>query len=59
LEQEKKEIENLDDERDVDKALKDSLLDEETKKKLNEYADTIKKKIEEQRKKEKEKMKKM
>ena len=45
LDEEKKEIEKLDDENKIDEALKNSLLDEEYKKKLKEYAKIMKDKI--------------
>jgi len=59
LEEEKKEIEWLDDERKIDEALKNSLLDDEYKQKLKEFASLMKKKIEEERKKMKSEMEKL
>lgn len=56
LEEEKKEIESLDDERKIDEALKDSLLNDEYKQKLKNYADIMKKKIQEEKKKTKSEM---
>ena len=56
LEEEKKEVESLDDEKKIDEALNNSLLDEEYKQKLKEYAKIMKKKIEEEKKKMKNEM---
>lgn len=56
LEEEKKELESLDDESKIDEALKDSLLDEEHKRKLKEYANMMKKKIEEEKRRMKSEM---
>lgn len=56
LEEEKKELESLDDERKIDEALKNSLLDEEYKQKLKDYANMMKKKIEDEKKKMKSEM---
>lgn len=50
LEKEKQELENVDDESKLDKALQDSLLDDEYKEKLDEYIKELKKKIQEQKK---------
>ena len=50
LEKEKKELENIDDEKKLDEALQNSLLDEEYKRKLEEYIDKLKQKIQEQKK---------
>ena len=49
LEEEKNNIKNLDDEKKLEEALDNSLLDPEYKKKLQEYADTIKQKIQEEK----------
>lgn len=56
LEEEKKEMEWLDDEGKIDEALKNSLLDEEYKHKLKDYARIMKKKIEEEKKRMKSEM---
>ena len=56
LDDEKKEIEKLDDENKIDEALKNSLLDEEYKKKLKEYAKMMKDKIAEEKRKMKSEM---
>jgi hypothetical protein len=50
LETEKEELKNLEDEKELEKKLNDSLLDPDYKKKLEEYADIIRKNIEEQKK---------
>lgn len=59
LEEEKNELEKLDDEKDIDKALKDSLLDEEYKNKLREYAKVMKEKIENEKRRMKKEMEEM
>lgn len=59
LEEEKKELESLDNERKIDEALQNSLLDEEYKQKLKDYANMMKKKIEEEKKRMKSEMEKM
>jgi hypothetical protein len=46
----------LDDEKKVDEALQNSLLDEEYKQKLRDYANLMKKKIEEEKRKMKSEM---
>ncbi|MDR2191206.1 MAG: hypothetical protein LBP53_08865 [Candidatus Peribacteria bacterium] len=51
LEQEKEALKNIEDEKELEEKLKDSLLDPEYKKKLEAYADIIRKNIEEQKKK--------
>jgi hypothetical protein len=56
LEEEKKELENIDSENELDKVLKNTLLDEEYKKKLEEYIKELRKKIQEQKKKMKKDM---
>ena len=56
LEEEKKELESLDDESKIDEALQNSLLDNEYKQKLKEYANMMKKKIEEEKKRMKSEM---
>ena len=56
LEEEKKELETLDDERKIDEALKNSLLDEKYKEKLKKYAEQMKRQIEEEKKKMKSEM---
>ena len=56
LDEEKKEIEKLDDENKIDEALKNSLLDEEYKKKLKEYAKIMKDKILDEKRKMKSEM---
>ena len=56
LEEEKKELESLDDEKKIDEALKNSLLNEEYKQKLKDYAKMMKKKIEEEKRKMKSEM---
>ena len=58
LDEEKKELESLEDEDEIDEALKNSLLNEEYKQKLKEYAKIMKKKIEEEKKKMKSEMEK-
>ena len=50
LEEEKKELENIDDENELDKALNNSLLDDEYKRKLEEYVNELRRKIQEQKK---------
>ena len=59
LEEEKKELESLSDEWKIDEALKNSLLDDEYKQKLKDYANMMKKKIEEEKKKMKSEMERM
>lgn len=59
LEEEKKEIESLDDEGKINEALKDSLLNDEYKQKLKNYADIMKKKIQEEKRKMKSEMEKL
>lgn len=59
LEDEKKEMESLDDENKIDEALKDSLLDEEYKQKLKDYANLMKKKIDEEKRRMKNEMERM
>lgn len=49
LDEEKKNLENVDNENQLDKALQNSLLDEEYKRKLEEYVDELRKKIQEQK----------
>ena len=56
LDEEKKEIEKLDDEKKIEEALKDSLLDDEYKQKLKEYAKIMKDKIAEEKRKLKSEM---
>jgi hypothetical protein len=56
LDDEKKEIEKLDDENKIEEALKDSLLDDEYKQKLKEYAKLMKDKIAEEKRKMKSEM---
>jgi hypothetical protein len=56
LEEEKKELENIDNEDELNKALENTLLDEEYKKKLEEYIKELRKKIQEQKKKMKKDM---
>jgi hypothetical protein len=51
IEQEKEELKNIEDEKELEKKLNESLLDPEWKKKLEDYADIIRKNIEEQKKK--------
>ncbi|MDR3169963.1 MAG: hypothetical protein LBU27_09885 [Candidatus Peribacteria bacterium] len=51
IEQEKEELKNIEDEKELEKKLNESLLDPERKKKLEDYADIIRKNIEEQKKK--------
>ena len=51
LDDEKKELEKVDDENKIDELLKDSLLDDEYKKKLKEYAKMMKDKIAEEKRK--------
>lgn len=50
LEEEKKELEDIDDEKILDKALQNSLLDDNYKRKLEEYVQELRKKIQEQKK---------
>lgn len=50
LEEEKKELEDIDDEKSLDKALQNSLLDDDYKRKLEEYVQELRKKIQEQKK---------
>ena len=59
LDEEKKELESLDDEKKIDEALQNSLLDEEYKQKLKDYADMMKKKIEEEKRRMKSEMERM
>ena len=59
LEEEKKEIEKLNDESEIDKTLKNSLLDDEYKEKLKQYAKIMKDKILEEKRKMKNEMEKM
>ncbi len=59
LDQEKKEIENATDESEIEMLEKNSLLNEDYKKKLSEYADVVRKKIEEEKKRQKSKMERM
>lgn len=49
LEEEKKEMEDLRDEKELEKKLKDSLLSDEYKEKLKKYTDILKEKIQEQK----------
>ena len=56
LDEEKKELESLDDERKIDEALQNSLLDDENKQKLKNYANMMKKKIEDEKKRMKNEM---
>jgi uncharacterized protein involved in exopolysaccharide biosynthesis len=49
LEEEKKEMENLTDEKEIEKKLKESLLSDEYKEKLRNYTDILKEKIQEQK----------
>lgn len=49
LDEEKKNLENVDNENQLDKALQNSLLDEEYKRKLEEYVDELRRKIQEQK----------
>jgi len=51
LEEEKNELKNIDDEAQLEQKLKESLLNPEYKQKLKEYADAIKKRIQEQKQK--------
>jgi hypothetical protein len=51
IEQEKEELKNIEDEKELEKKLQESLLDPEWKKKLEDYADIIRKQIEEQKRK--------
>ncbi|EKD66814.1 MAG: hypothetical protein ACD_49C00009G0039 [uncultured bacterium (gcode 4)] len=50
IRQERGQIQKLDDEKEIDKAVKNSLLDDEFKDKLRDYARELKKKIQEERK---------
>lgn len=50
LEEEKKELEHLTDEKEIEQKLKDSLLNDDYKDKLKKYADTLKEKIQEEKK---------
>lgn len=59
LEEEKQELEKIDNEKVLDEKLKDSLLNEEYKEKLKQYAKVLKDKIEEQKKKLKSEMDRM
>ena len=59
LDEEKKEIEKLDDENKIDEALKNSLLDEDYKKRLKEYAKIMKDKILEEKRKMRSEMQRM
>nr|MDD3720710.1 transglutaminase domain-containing protein [Candidatus Gracilibacteria bacterium] len=59
LKQEKENLKNIDDEKSVDNALENSLLDEDFKSKLQDYAREIKKDIQEQKIKMKSEMEKM
>lgn len=59
LDEEKKELESLDDEKKIDEAIQNSLLDENYKQKLKDYANIIKKKIEEEKKRMKSEMERM
>jgi hypothetical protein len=43
-------LENIDDENELDKALNNSLLDDEYKRKLEEYVNELRRKIQEQKK---------
>lgn len=49
LEEEKKEMENLTDEKEIERKLKESLLSDEYKEKLRNYTDILKEKIQEQK----------
>jgi hypothetical protein len=49
-------LESLDDERKIDEALQNSLLDDEYKQKLKNYANMMKKKIEDEKKRMKNEM---
>jgi hypothetical protein len=51
IEEEKEALKNIEDEKELEKKLKESLLDPERKKKLEDYADIIRKNIEEQKRK--------
>ncbi|MDR0860139.1 MAG: hypothetical protein LBO09_04050 [Candidatus Peribacteria bacterium] len=51
METEKEELKNIEDEKELEKKLNESLLEPEYKKKLEEYADIIRKNIEEQKRK--------
>ncbi len=59
LKQEEKEISQLENEKDVDNAINDSLLNEEFKRKLSEYWNQIKKQIQEEKKKNQSEMNRM
>jgi len=52
-------MEKLDDEKELEQKLKNSLLDPDYKNKLKDYADTIRKRIEEQKNKMKSEMERM
>gem|GEM_PF-1915033 len=56
LDEEKEEMKNIDDEKEIEKKLQESLLDDDYKRKLREYAETLKEKIEEQKRKMKSEM---
>lgn len=56
LEEEKKELENLTDENEIEEKLKDSLLNDDYKEKLKQYAKTLKDKIQDEKKKMKTEM---
>lgn len=59
LDDERKEIEKMDDESKINEALQKSLLSDEYKQKLKNYADIMKKKIEEEKKRMKSEMEKL
>lgn len=59
LNQEINEIKNIDSEKDLDKALENSLVDKNFREKLYEYAKELRKKIQEEKKKEKSEMERM
>jgi hypothetical protein len=59
LEEEKKELESIEDEKELEKKLQESLLDPDYKRKLQEYADNIKQKIQEQKERMKSEMERM
>lgn len=50
MEEEKKELENITDEKELEQKLKESLLNDEYKQKLKQYVDVLKQKIEEEKK---------
>lgn len=56
LDDEKEEMKNIDDEKEIDKKLNESLLNDEFKEKLKQYAKTLKDKIEDQKKRMKSEM---